>query len=109
MAQALVELSYYKCGHCLKTFDSLPAFGKHQKEKHTPANAPRKTKQQQQSLEKLEEKQVTDQETKKPPHLQFALEVKLCKTCVDSILFCVGSKKLEIPLCNNCLERNGLV
>ena len=41
MAQALVDLTYFKCGHCQQKFNSLAAFGKHQKEVHMPKNAPK--------------------------------------------------------------------
>jgi len=129
MAQALLDLSYYKCGHCSETFDSLSAFGKHQKEKHKPQNAPQRKQERaegpgkqkletqgkqkletpgKQKLQKPGKQKLEKSKDSKKPRLQFVLKLKLCGSCANTIAFC-GSTKLEISLCTCCLKENGLV
>ena len=92
MAQALVDLTYYKCGHCQHNFNSLAAFGKHQKEVHTPKNAP---------------KNKVKEEEEKPTCLDFVLKVKLCQQCARCVRLHNSKRTLEVPLCPTCQQRNG--
>ncbi len=105
MAQALLDLRYYKCGHCSQKFKSLATFGKHQKEQHTPAGAPsfrghppkRKAEvcpveERQTEIYPVEERQsnacpVEEKElvfpTVRKAKIQYAVEFKLCRDCVE--------------------------
>lgn len=98
MAQALVDLTYYKCGHCQQNFNSLAAFGKHQKDRHTPKNAP-----------KSQPKAEDLAETGKLAHhtVDFALKVKLCQKCVGGVKLERNKQILEVPLCPGCQQKNG--
>ena len=97
MAQALLDLSYYKCGHCDQSFNSLAAFGKHQKNLHTPDNCPKNRSKKE------------DEKDSPCCFLDFILKVKLCQHCARGVRLISSKKALDIPLCGACRERNGFV
>ena len=101
MAQALIDLTYYKCGHCQKKFNSLAAFGKHHKELHTPKNAPKNFNQ--------DWKKYVEQEKKKnfSNYFDFRLKVKLCPKCAENVEFNTNKERLEVPICKDCWRNNG--
>ena len=125
MAQALVDLQYYKCGHCSEKFKSLAAFGKHQKERHTPKGAPslrgipsqRVLKDLSTPTEKVldntpstvgENQKKTCNTDLKTPNFQASIKLKLCKDCLNTICV-VKQNKLQVTLCDVCLRQNGLL
>ncbi len=110
MAQALLDLYYYKCGHCSQKFNSLAAFAKHQRELHTPKHAPtakhRKLKGEEESC--IPGETSTCLETKKSPNFEFVLKVKLCQDCANTVKIDSG-KVLVAPMCSTCLLYNGYI
>lgn len=118
MAQALVDLQYYKCGHCSEKFATLKEFGKHQREKHKPKGAPRphcasaKEDQEEDICDTVPTAAPSQEEaaagTPRKPIYQAYIKLKLCKQCLDT--FClVDQNKVQVVLCNSCLEENGLL
>ena len=110
MAQALVDLAYYKCGHCFQKFNSVAAFDKHQRERHTPRNAPgsRALKKEEPPVEEQgTQLEPVKEEVVLKPHFEFELKLKLCHKCATSVKI-TSHKKLQVSLCNACLERNGI-
>lgn len=114
MAQALLDLTYYKCGHCSQNFNSLAAFGKHQREVHTPKNCPkaRQIKQEDQAEEikhPVEEEETTSLlPSNDKPYLEFVLKLRLCQKCVNATKIRSGCK-LQVPLCSICMQRNDFI
>jgi len=111
MAQALLDLTYYKCGHCMQNFNSVAAFAKHQKELHTPKNAPKPKKEERkkqsavEEIKKPEEDKIPSEEV--TPQFEFILKLKLCQQCATSVTVNKTRKQLEAPLCSACVQRNG--
>ena len=101
MAQALLDLTYYKCGHCQKKFNSLAAFGKHQKEVHAPKNAPRNSSRKEEVDETIEKQLLSGD-------IEFVLKVKLCSGCSKRAVI-DNNLVLQIPMCHWCLQKNGFV
>ena len=112
MAQALLDLTYYKCGHCMQNFNSVAAFAKHQKEVHTPKNAPKvkrkteKEEEKQEANQQEEPKTIIPEPANKKAHFDFVLKLKLCQNCA-SLVTIDNYDKVQIPLCKGCLSRNG--
>ena len=130
MAQALLDLTYYKCGHCLQKFNSLVAFGKHQREIHTPKHAPNRKPTYQAPVEKkadepatennLDEKAIKEEENDQPTDLlqdlkkdnrhnnfEFILKLKLCHKCAMTVG--TKGKKLQVHLCSLCFAKNQIL
>jgi hypothetical protein len=108
MTQAHLDLAYFKCGHCQKLFNSLAAFGKHQKEIHTPKNAPKMLEPKEEPRPVQEPvKEEEEEEKQLQAHFEFELKLKLCQKCASSVKV-YRQKKLQVNLCSRCLLRNAI-
>ena len=85
----LDQYRFYKCGYCLAKFDSLGKFRKHHSLEHNP----------------MRDDSFTP---------TFTFKLQLCNNCVNRINLIkknnqtVYTSKLIIPICTDCIERNGI-
>ena len=81
MAQAMIEMQFYKCGHCSKTFSTLQKLGIHHKKMHKLSHSPETT-----------------------ANVNLTMEVILCLDCCKKVT--VNDNKMIILFCQICKEKN---